>query len=552
MSSNHFTALSTLENDGGASLLAPAGDLSLSTLQLESSGDDFDLMVKDMRSAFVFWLTKTREKLQAEREEIKKESERLQREKAAFAQRLKIEQDAAKADLESQKARHDAQLSNQLKQIHQEREETRRRIKQEQDSLAHQRQQFENYRQLELQKLKNRLELLELDMQKVNDSQIATQTMIDINVGGVVFETSRHVLMRQPESFLAALISGRHEVGRDRQGRIFLDRDYELFRVILNYLRNPSCIPVPRDTTESSLILSEASYYRIKFSPYPLVVAIGGMDGKEHLKSVEMLDETSQCWRTCRDMATERAHFGAGVVDNFIWAFGGHNLDYRALCETEMYDRLRDSWYTAAPLRFARRNNAGIVMDNALYCVGGFDGNDVLATVERLDPRMKNWSLVAPLTSPRSSCMLAQQNGYIYAMGGTCGERLNTIERYNVRADRWETTPTSLPQVTSAGAACTFQNEVYLCGGMDNAHCIHSSMLHLDSETQAISSCTGLANGIADAALVSNGKVMYLTGGQSDHVSNECYLYKPQVDQWQDAPPLITSRCGHCLVVLDF
>lgn len=94
--------------------------------------------------------------------------------------------------------------------------------------------------------------------------------MIDINVGGVVFETSRQTLTQQSNSLLEGVLSGRYEIGRDRQGRIFFDRDYELFRVILNFLRNPTCLPVPRDSTESELIINESFYYGIKFSPFPL------------------------------------------------------------------------------------------------------------------------------------------------------------------------------------------------------------------------------------------------------------------------------------------
>lgn len=217
--------------------------------------------------------------------------------------------------------------------------------------------------QMEAEKLHQQIKLFEAEKKKIIDNAIASETMIDINVGGVVFETSRQTLTQQSNSLLEGVLSGRYEIGRDRQGRIFFDRDYELFRVILNFLRNPTCLPVPRDSTESELIINESFYYGIKFSPFPLVFTCGGHSGNEYLSSVEMLDVGQQCWRSCTSMQSERAYFGGAVINNFICVFGGQNMDYKALCETEMYDRLRDTWYTIASLNQPRRNNAGACHD---------------------------------------------------------------------------------------------------------------------------------------------------------------------------------------------
>ena len=42
------------------------------------------------------------------------------------------------------------------------------------------------------------------------------------------------------DSFFTAMLSGRISTQRDETGAIFIDRDPELFRLILNYLRNRS------------------------------------------------------------------------------------------------------------------------------------------------------------------------------------------------------------------------------------------------------------------------------------------------------------------------
>lgn len=40
-------------------------------------------------------------------------------------------------------------------------------------------------------------------------------------------------------------------------------------------------------------------------------------------------------------------------------------------------------------------------MDNKLYAIGGYDGNDRLATVEVFDVRQKTWSKVSPMNCKR-------------------------------------------------------------------------------------------------------------------------------------------------------
>ncbi len=62
--------------------------------------------------------------------------------------------------------------------------------------------------------------------------------IVRLSVGGVIFETSVDTLCADPNSMLAAMFSGRHNVNTDEEGRYFIDRDGTHFRYILNYLRD--------------------------------------------------------------------------------------------------------------------------------------------------------------------------------------------------------------------------------------------------------------------------------------------------------------------------
>ncbi|PIO72281.1 K+ channel tetramerization domain protein [Teladorsagia circumcincta] len=70
----------------------------------------------------------------------------------------------------------------------------------------------------------------------VGSSDIPEQ-VVSLNVGGQRFATSSHTLTWIPDSFFTSLLSGRIPTVRDDSGAIFIDRDPDVFRIILNYLR---------------------------------------------------------------------------------------------------------------------------------------------------------------------------------------------------------------------------------------------------------------------------------------------------------------------------
>ena len=47
------------------------------------------------------------------------------------------------------------------------------------------------------------------------------------------------------------------------------------------------------------------------------------------------------------------------------------------------------------------------VLEGPMYAVGGHDGWSYLNTVERWDPQARQWSYVAPMSTPRSTVGVA-------------------------------------------------------------------------------------------------------------------------------------------------
>jgi hypothetical protein len=80
-----------------------------------------------------------------------------------------------------------------------------------------------------------------LDVEKAAmEKTYAFQTsIVKLDVGGHKFTTSLPTLTSVPDTYLAALFSGRHPLAPNADGAFFIDRDGAHFRHIINYLRDP-------------------------------------------------------------------------------------------------------------------------------------------------------------------------------------------------------------------------------------------------------------------------------------------------------------------------
>ncbi|CRH01655.1 kelch protein K13, putative [Plasmodium relictum] len=514
-----------------------------------NDASDFENMVGDLRITFMNWLKKTQMNFIREKDKIFKDKKDLEMERVRLYKELENRKNAEEQKLLEERKKLDIDIANSYKQIKKEKEEHRKRFDEERLQFLQEIDKIKLVLYLEKEKYYQEYKNFENEKKKVVDANIATETMIDINVGGVIFETSRHTLTQQKDSFIEKLLSGRHHVTRDKQGRIFLDRDSELFRIILNFLRNPLSIPVPKDLNESESLLKEAEFYGIKFLPFPLVFCIGGFDGVEYLNSVELLDISQQCWRMCTPMSTKKAYFGSAVLNNFLYVFGGNNYDYKALFETEVYDRLRDVWFVSSNLNIPRRNNCGVTSNGRIYCIGGYDGSCIIPNVEAYDHRMKAWIEIAPLNTPRSSAMSVAFDNKIYVIGGTNGERLNSIEVYDEKMNKWEQFPYALLEARSSGAAFTYLNQIYVVGGIDNEHNILDSVEQyqpFNKRWQFLSSVPEKKMNFASATLSDS---YIITGGENGDVLNSCHFFSPDTNEWQIGPSLLVPRFGHSVLI---
>nr|XP_006819272.1 PREDICTED: BTB/POZ domain-containing protein KCTD4-like [Saccoglossus kowalevskii] len=86
--------------------------------------------------------------------------------------------------------------------------------------------------------------------------------IINLNVGGKLYSTTRSTLTRYPDTMLGAMFSGRMPSLKDAHGNYFIDRNGDMFKYILEFLRNGS-IHLPEDFKDFGALAVEADFYQI-------------------------------------------------------------------------------------------------------------------------------------------------------------------------------------------------------------------------------------------------------------------------------------------------
>lgn len=123
-----------------------------------------------------------------------------------------------------------------------------------------------------------------------NQLEMSGSEIIHLNVGGAVYTTTRSTLCKYPDSMLGAMFRGDIPSRLDLNGHYFIDRDGEIFKYILNFLRS-SKLSLPNDFKDYDLLLSEADFYQIS----PLIELViqtqdDSSQNKSHTHYLEIIE----------------------------------------------------------------------------------------------------------------------------------------------------------------------------------------------------------------------------------------------------------------------
>uniref|UniRef100_A0A6B2LDG4 BTB domain-containing protein n=1 Tax=Arcella intermedia TaxID=1963864 RepID=A0A6B2LDG4_9EUKA len=85
---------------------------------------------------------------------------------------------------------------------------------------------------------------------------------VSLDVGGVVYATTKKILTKYPNSMLGTMFSGRHNIKPNSEGNFFIDRDGDLFRYILNFLRDGT-VTIPEQKALEQQLYAEIDFFQL-------------------------------------------------------------------------------------------------------------------------------------------------------------------------------------------------------------------------------------------------------------------------------------------------
>lgn len=224
-----------------------------------------------------------------------------------------------------------------------------------------------------------------------------------------------------------------------------------------------------------------------------------------------------------------------------------------------------DNWKGTTPLDTARRYFVTVYGNGHLYALGGADSaENALTGVEmaaiNLDGTINDWQSTMPLNTPRRNFAATQVNGYIYVMGGYDGSQsLASVERAKILADSslspWE----SMSELTlgrSGLVTVTFEDNIYVVGGSFDG-IVERARINSDGTLSSWQTTSSLSTPRGFLAAVVAGEYLYAIGGQNSsslslnsveraHINSDGSL-----DTWQAVSSMQNPRCSLEAIVVN-
>jgi hypothetical protein len=119
----------------------------------------------------------------------------------------------------------------------------------------------------------------------------------------------------------------------------------------------------------------------------------GGYDEDDERVEVVRIDTRRESAVShCAPMLTNRRHHAAVYHTPHLYILGGWNGS-SDLSECERYVCAENRWEALPPLPIACSDTSGVVVENSLYALGGYDGED-LDLVQKLSLESLTWELM--------------------------------------------------------------------------------------------------------------------------------------------------------------
>ncbi|XP_028823677.1 influenza virus NS1A-binding protein homolog A [Denticeps clupeoides] len=264
------------------------------------------------------------------------------------------------------------------------------------------------------------------------------------------------------------------------------------------------------------------------------LIAAGGYNREECLRTVERYDPEADRWTFIAPMCTPRARFQMAVLMGQLYVMGGSNGHSDELSCGETYDPDTDEWTQVPELR-TNRCNAGVCsLGNSLYVVGGSDpcGQKGLKNCDSFDPVSRVWTNCAPLNIRRHQAAVCGLERFMYVIGGAeSWNCLNSVERYDPENNTW--TLVAPMNVARRGAGVgVYEGKLFVVGGFDGSRALSCVEVY-DPARNEWKMLGGMTSARSNSGVAVMGNVIYAMGGfDGNDFLNTMEVYHPETGEW--------------------
>jgi len=245
--------------------------------------------------------------------------------------------------------------------------------------------------------------------------------------------------------------------------------------------------------------------------------------------------------------------------DGYLYIVSGRNQNDAIIKTLQRYRVSTNTWDTLAPHPTGLLGGATTILGDSLYVVGGVINppGAGINTVAKYNISQNSWSTAANFPAGIVDAKaVSYQDSIIYVGGGVSGlSSAGLVYMYNAKSNEWRAA-TPFPSSTRrnfGGFAITGDTLIYMCGtsAFGSAQYFDSVYVGVISQTDRSvitwsrgANFPGQTRSFFDAhSWGSRGIIM--TGGSTDNTfntnSNECYVFSPGANTWQQLPNKPTS-----------
>lgn len=259
-------------------------------------------------------------------------------------------------------------------------------------------------------------------------------------------------------------------------------------------------------------------------------------------------------WRTRASLPLPRSEMAWAVAMagrmHLVGGYGEQRVDrpYH-----HVYDPVRDTWTSAAPLPLGANHVGVAVLGDMLYAIGGFTEQNRKPHAECFawSRSADRWDRIAPLPQACGSVACVALGGRLHGIGGAVGDT-NESKRsvavhwvHEPQADRWrEAAP--LPTARDHVGAVVAGDLVHVIGGRVDSFHTNSNLHHsYDPRTDRWTPRNPLPTARSGHGAVLVGQRIFVMGGEgTNRVFGQNEAFDLQRDTWEQFAPMPTPRHG--------